>query len=170
MPGFVENYAKEDDTNESYHLLREEAKVLRREARDADFRDNDEIYDALQKWNQKVDGTLLAFLANDFGFPVAFRPEGTDAEIQDQVRQAILEGKYQPGPEHDELEVIQEELLGLDRRIHKSLVALVDEHAVDYFLPEGKNPVSTFLTVREPLGLIDWTTNARAAPGFQRTY
>lgn len=170
MPGFVEMYGQEDDPNERYHLLREEVKVLRREAGNADFRGNDEIYHALREWNQMLDGTLLAFLANDFGFPVAFRPEGTDAEIQDQVRQAILEGKYQPGPGHDELEVIQEELLGLDRRIHKCLVALVDEHAVDYFLPEGKNPSSTFLTVREPLGLIDWTTNAASAPAFQRTY
>lgn len=113
---------------------------------------------------------MLVSLATDFGFPVAFWPEARDAKRQDRVRQAILKGESQPGPGHDELKATQEELLGIDSRIRESLVVLVDEHAVGYILAEVQNPASTFLFVRERLGLIDWTTDAASALGFQRTY
>lgn len=170
MTDSLTRYGDLEDADERYHLLRSEAKQLRREAENADFRGNEAIYRILRDRNAEMDGVLLAFLANDFGWPVAFRPEGTEPAIQDRVRKTILEGKYRPKARHEELEAIQEELLEADKRIHKGLVAVVDSENVDYFLPEGKQDASSFLTVREPLGLIDWTTNSSAASGFQRTY
>lgn len=170
MSGFTETYAEAGNVDDRYRLLRLEAKRLRAEASDTDFRDNEEIHGILREWNAEVEGVLLAFLANDFGWPVAFRPEGTDAAIQDEVRRTILDGKYSPQPEDAALEEIQTQLLDADERVHKGLVAVVDGEGVDYFLPEGKQEASSFLTVREPLGLIDWTTNSSGAEGFQRTY
>lgn len=78
-----------------------------------------------------------------------------------------------PGGEYDtdryDLNPIREALREADRRIHQVLVAEWWSDAVEYFLPEGKSEKSDFLTVREPLGLVDWTAN-RPEQGWRVWY
>lgn len=170
MDDFLSAYQQASGVNERYQLLRSEAKRLRQEARDRDFRQSEDVHQILADANQDLEGSLIAFCANDFGWPVAFRPEGMDPERQDLVRRWILEGKYEVDEDLKDLQEVQTQLMDADPRIHKVLVAEVDAEEVRYFLPEGKSEASTFLMVREPLGLIDWTTHSRRAANFQVEY
>lgn len=170
MDDFLSSYEQASDANERYRLLRGEAKRLRQVAGNRDFRQSEDVHEILREANDGLEGSLVAFCANDFGWPVAFRPEGTDPGHQDMVRQRILEGKYADDRDLQDLQDIQRQLMQADSRIHKVLVAEVEADDARYFLPEGKNETSTFLTVREPLGLIDWTTHSRHASNFQVEY
>lgn len=41
---------------------------------------------------------------------------------------------------------------------------------VRYHLPEGSNDTTNFITVRETVGLIDYTTNSFQSDGLSVTY
>ena len=49
------------------------------------------------------------------------------------------------------------------------LVAELDD-GVRYHLPEGTSEATNFLTVRETVGLVDYTTNGAQADGLSVTY
>lgn len=156
---FATAYAAADDLNAKYRLLRREATRLRQRAErpdDVKFTDNADVLDAIRACNDRLEGTLIVFAANDFGWPVALRPEGTPERLQEDVRRELLREKYKS---NSELDRIRETVLEADLRVHKALVACHDGDRVDYHLPGGWKPNTEFLTVREALGLIDYITN-----------
>lgn len=152
-------YAAADDVNAKYRLLRLEAKRLRQRAQrpeDVTFTDDPAFLELVRECNEQVDGTLLVFAANDFGWPVALRPTGTSKQLQADVRAELLVEKYKSSPELDE---IRGTLLEADGRVHQALVARHDGDEIDYHLPGGWKEDTNFLTVREALGLIDYITH-----------
>lgn len=177
MDDWLSTYADADDPNRRYRLLREEAARLRRDAvADLDFDDpgNDVVFthadafwDALRDHDDRASGALVAFAANDFGYPVALRPEGFPRERQDEVRRAVLAGKYRAD---DALDEARRDLLDADSRLHKALVARFDGDDVTYHLPGGRRDDTNFLTVREAVGLVDYLTNSDQAEDLSLTY
>ncbi|MFQ3294339.1 MAG: hypothetical protein ACI9PP_001673 [Halobacteriales archaeon] len=178
---WVGDYERTEDSNERYAILRSEMTRLRndlvsRYTEDGEFDpsaveeyfDPDAVAAEVRSANQEVDGDLLVFVANDFGFPNAFRPEGTDRSLQDELRQGILRKKYDN--EAADLQSIRDDLLEGHPGIHKAIVAEHTGDGVRYFLPEGSNETTTFLTVREMVGLVDYTTNSAQADDLSTTY
>lgn len=156
---FLTAYAEADSVNSKYRMLRREATRLRQLAErpdDVKFIHNPAVLDVIRECNDRVEGTLLVFAANDFGWPVALRPEGTPEQLQEDVRRELLCEKYKSNPELDE---IRKAVLETDPRIHQVLVARHDGDQIDYHLPGGWKTNTEFLTVREALGLIDYITN-----------
>lgn len=164
---WIDEYRKTEDVNRKYRLLREEVTRLRQEAEDKRFTDNDAVLELLQEQNEKFAGELLVFAANDFGYPVALRPTGTDIELQEAVREEILQEKYKDSPE---LDTVRQQLLDADERIHKALVVHHDGGSIDYHLPGGRNENTNFLTVREAVGLVDYVTNSAQRDGLSKRY
>jgi len=160
-------YAAADDVDLKYRLLREEITRLRRAAEDRRFTENEAFMDLLRVHNETVAGTLLVFAANDFGLPVALRPAGTPKAIQAEVRREILREKYRANAE---LNGIRQDLLGADSRVHKVLVATHHDGQIDYHLPGGHHESTNFVTVREAVGLVDYTTNSAQADDLSLTY
>lgn len=161
-------YADAAEPNDRYRLLRRELSRLRGEADlETDLFDPEDVGETLASLAGGLDGALLAFVANDFGLPVAFRPEGTSIEAQRDVRRAILTGKYD---RHDDLDAVREAVLETHPRIHKVVVAEHGPRRVRYHLPEGSTEETAFLTVREMVGLVDYTTNSVQREGLSRTY
>jgi len=126
------------------------------------------VTDTVARLNEGIEGELIAFVANDFGLPVAYRPDSGGIEAQDAVRRAILEGKYDDST--PDLADVREGLPDGHPGIHKAIVAVFEGCAVRYHLPEGSNRTTNFLTVREMVGLIDYTTNGFQNEGLSRTY
>ncbi|MCU4743288.1 hypothetical protein [Natronoglomus mannanivorans] len=156
---WLDAYTTEEDVNAKYHLLRREAKRLRQHAErpaDMKFTDDPAFLDLVRACNERVDGTLLVFAANDFGWPVALRPTGTSKQLQADVRTELLAEKYKSSPELDE---IRRTLLDADVRVHQALVVRHSGDEIDYHLPGGWKVDTNFLTVREALGLIDYITH-----------
>lgn len=156
---FPTAYAEADDVNAKYRILRREATRLRRRAvrpDDVKFTDDPAVVDVIRACNDRIDGALLVFAANDFGWPVAFRPEGTPERLQEDVRRELLREKYESDPELDR---IRKDVLEVDPRVHQVLVARHDGDRIDYHLPGGWRTNTEFLTVREALGLVDYITN-----------
>lgn len=173
-------YDDTDDLNEQYHILRREMTRLRSElvseyeGNEVDITDVPEYFDpeaveaTVRKLNDNVGAALIVFAANDFGLPVAFRPAGLSLRVQDEVRREILRKKYDEETEH--LKEIRDEILDRHPGIHKIIVAEYGHQAIQYFLPEGSNTTTNFLTVREMVGLIDYTTNSFQREGLSMTY
>lgn len=181
MTDRVTEHERTDDINERYERLRAEMTGLRNEVvsrytEDGEFDpsaveeyfDPDAVAADVRESNREVDGDLLVFVANDFGFPAAFRPEGADRSLQDDVRLGILRNKYDD--EAVDLQAIRDDLLEAHPGIHKAIVAEHRGDDVRYFLPEGSNETTNFLTVREMVGLVDYTTNSAQAEDLSRTY
>lgn len=166
-PKWMEAYVETDNLNEKYKLLRDEMTRLRGEAGGGDRFDPNAVAQTIHDLAERVDGQLLVFAANDFGLPIAFRP--TDATEKDQaaVRNAILEEKYD---EHQDLNEIRQALLEAHPAVHKAIVVECTEDVIRYHLPEGSNTTTNFLTVREMVGLVDYTTNSFQSDGLSRTY
>jgi hypothetical protein len=161
-------YRDSDDPNERYRLLRRELSRLRGEADfETDLFDPDEVGQTLADLNAELDGDLLAFVANDFGLPVALRPEGVGMEAQRDVRRAILTGKYD---RHEDLNTIRETILDTHPKVHKAIVVEHGPKQVRYHLPEGSTESTAFLTVREMVGLVDYTSNSVQRQGLSDTY
>lgn len=165
--GWMEEYRETEDVNQKYRLLREEVTQLRQQAQDKRFTDNDEVMELLREQNAKFEGELLVFAANDFGYPVALRPAGTSLDVQEAVREEILQEKYKDNPE---LDTVRQQLLDADARIHKALVVHHDGGSIDYHLPGGRNENTNFLTVREAVGLVDYVTNSAQRDGLSKQY
>lgn len=165
---WLDTYRDSDDVNERYRLLRRELSRLRGEAdTETDLFDADEVGALLRRLDEKLDGNLLAFVANDFGLPVAFRPDGTGMEAQRDVRRAILTGKYD---QHDDLNEIRQSILDAHPCVHKVVVAEHGPKRVRYHLPEGSTESTAFLTVREMVGLVDYTSNSVQREDLSATY
>ena len=162
-----DEYEEADDRNEKYRLLRDELARLRGEAEAHDFFDEDAVAETVRRLDDRVDGDLLVFVANDFGRPMAYRPEAAGVEMLDAVRRAILENKYDDS--NPDLNEIRRELLAEHPGVHKAVVAACDGCSLRYHLPEGSNETTNFLTVREMVGLVDYTTNG-PQEGLRRTY
>lgn len=54
------------------------------------FSNSDAIRRDLRRLNETVEGDLIVFVANDFGRPRAYRPQGVDKRVQNDVREALL--------------------------------------------------------------------------------
>lgn len=168
MSEWIEEYRGTDDLNERYKILLNELTELRDEADASEFYDEDEVAETVSDLNGRSEGELIAFVANDFGCPRAFRPEEVPEERQQEVRQAILESKYDD--EQDDLNELRRELLEVHPDAHKAIVVEVRDGDVRYHLPEGSNDTTNFVTVREMVGLVDWTTNSYQSDGMTVTY
>ncbi len=168
MTDWLQEYAETDDLNEKYRLLRRELTRLRGQRDEIEFFDTDAVGRDVRRLSETVDGQLLVFVANDFGRPRAYRPDGVDASVQNAVRQAILQNKYEDT--NQDLNDIRQELLERHPAIHKVLVAERTDERVRYHLPEGSNESTNFLTVREMVGLVDYTTNSFQSEGLSYTY
>lgn len=161
-------YADAEEPNARYRLLRRELSRLRGEADlGTALFDPDEVRETVASLAEDLDGALLAFVANDFGLPVAFRPEGTSIEAQRDVRRAILTGKYD---RHEDLNAVRRAIREAHPRVHKVVAAEHGPRRVRYHLPEGSTEETAFLTVREMVGLVDYTTNSVQREGLSRTY
>lgn len=156
---WIARYTATDDVNARYRLLREEATRLRQRAvrpDDMKFTDDPAFLNLVRDLNEELEGTLLVFAANDFGWPVALRPAGTPKRLQEEIRRELLKQKYRSSPKLDEIRM---QLLEADERIHQVLVATHDGDRIDYHLPGGWKTNTNFLTVREAIGLVDYITN-----------
>lgn len=89
-------------------------------------------------------------------------------DAQNNVREAILQNKYDDT--NEDLNAIRRELLADHPAIHKAIVAEHSEGTIRYHLPEGSNETTNFVTVREMVGLIDYTTNSFQSDGLCETY
>jgi hypothetical protein len=87
--------------------------------------------------------------------------------MQDAVRRAVLENKYD-APE--DLGEVRRELLEAHPKIHKTIIAECRDGSIRYYLPEGSNTSTNFITVREMVGLIDYTTNSFQTDDLSMTY
>lgn len=168
MADWREEYTETDGLNQRYGLLREEMTRLRGQRDDIEFFDPDAVGSDIRRLNGRVDGDLIVFAANDFGRPRAYRPDGLDTDHQNEIRRAILRNKYD-GTNAD-LNEIRTDLLEKYPAIHKLVVAERTEEQVRYHLPEGSSDTTNFLTVREMVGLIDYTTNSFQSDGLSVTY
>lgn len=168
MADWREKYAETEDLNQRYGLLREEMTRLRGQRNDIEFFDADAVGSDIRRSNGEVDGDLIVFAANDFGQPRAYRPEGLEIDVQNEIRRAILQNKYDGT--NEDLNEIRSDLLEKHPAIHKVIVAERSEQQVRYHLPEGSNETTNFLTVREMAGLIDYTTNSFQSDGLSVTY
>lgn len=168
MQDWLDGYAGTDDPNERYALLRQEMTRLREAGQSADLFDREAVAETVGRLNDEVEADLVVFVANDFGLPMAYRPEAAGVELQDAVRRAILERKYDDT--NDDLAALREELLDAHPGVHKAIVAALDGCALRYHLPEGSSENTNFLTVREMVGLVDYTTNSAQRDGLTRTY
>ena len=168
MTDFCDAYDAAETANRQYALLREELVRVRGRREDDAFYDPDAVSETIERLADRVDGTLVVFAANDFGVPRAYRPEGLHRSAQDEVREGILERKYDAA--NDDLDEIRRELLDEHPGVHKAIVAEYTEGSLRYHLPEGSSESTNFLTVREMVGLVDYTTNSFQADGLYRTY
>lgn len=168
MTDWMEEYTEVEDLNEKYGLLRAEMTRLRGQRDDVEFFDRDAVGRDVRRLNETVTGELVVFAANDFGLPMAYRPPGVEKDVQNEIRQAILQNKYDDS--HEDLNEIRRALLSEQPAIHKVLVAAHTDGTIRYHLPEGSNETTNFITVREMVGLIDYTTNSFQSDGLSQTY
>lgn len=168
MSEFLDAYTETDDLNEQYGLLKDEIARLRGRRDDIEFFDEDAVEADVEALNERVDGDLLVFLANDYGRPRAYRPKGVSRAAQNVLRAAILANKYDGS--NDDLNDIRRTILDDHHAVHKVLVAEYSEDGLRYHLPEGSNESTNFVTVREMVGLVDYTTNSFQADGLSVTY
>ena len=168
MSDWMASYAETDDLNRKYQLLRAEATRLRGRREEVEFFDDEAVNADVRRLNETVDGDLVVFVANDFGLPRAYRPTGTPIGVQDEIRQAILRGKYDDT--NDDLDDVRRELLDAHPGVHKAIVATYADDEIRYHLPEGASETTNFLTVREMVGLVDYTTNSAQSAGLSGTY
>jgi hypothetical protein len=168
MTGWTDEYLGTEDPNRRYELLRAEAARLRGRRDEIEYYDPGAVRDDVAESSDRVSGDLIAFVANDFGKPMAFRPEDLELAAQNDVRRAILQRKYDGT--NDDLNGIRRDLLAEHPNVHKALLAAHSEEGVRYHLPEGSTGGTNFLTVREMVGLIDYTTNSFQSDGLSVTY
>lgn len=168
MTDWIEEYTETEDSNEKYDLLRAEMTRLRGRRDAVEFFDEEAVGRDVREANQTVSGELIVFVANDFGLPKAYRPRGVEKDVQDDVRRAILRDKYDET--NEDLDEIRRALLDAHPGIHKVVVAEYSDGNVRYHLPEGSNRTTNFVTVREMVGLVDYTTNSFQSDGLCETY
>jgi hypothetical protein len=168
MTTWLEEYAETEDLNRKYGLLRAEIARLRGRRDDIEFFDVDAVSSTVRRLNDTVSGELIVFVANDFGLPIAYRPEGVQVEVQNKIRQAVLQAKYDGA--NEDLNDIRQELLREHPGVHKVVVAEYSDEDVRYHLPEGSSQTTNFITVREVVGLMDYTTNSSQSDDQSLTY
>lgn len=168
MTDWIGEYTATVDLNQKYSLLRAEITKLRGRRDDIQFFDSEAVRSDLRHLNETVVGDLIVFIANDFGQPRAYRPQSVAIDVQNEIRRAILQNKYDDT--NEDLNAIRRELLAEHPAIHKAIVAERHEGTNRYHLPEGSNETTNFVTVREMVGLIDYTTNSFQSDGLCETY
>ncbi len=165
---FGDEYDALTDRNEKYRALRAEITRLRRDAHRDERFDPDEVTETVRRLSDSLDGYLIVFAANDFALPVSFRPGKIERQLLNEIRTAILANKYDAS--NPDLDDIRCELLDVHPRIHKAIVAEYRDGDVRYYLPEGSNESTNFITVREMVGLVDYTMNSFQRDGLSKTY
>lgn len=168
MTDWIDAYTDTDDLNEKYGHLRTQIATLRARRDDIEYFDEDAVLDDVRELDDTIDGHLIVFLANDFGRPRAYRPSNVDRDAQNDIREALLQHKYDDTNDH--LNQIRNQLLHDHPGIHKIIAAEYSTDEITYHLPEGTNHTTNFITVREMVGLIDYTTNSFQNDGLSKTY
>lgn len=168
MTDWMAEYTDTDDLNQKYKLLRAELARLRGQRDEIKYFDEEAVHDHVRRVNKTLAGDLVVFLANDFGRPRAYRPNDVETNVQNEIRQALLQNKYDDT--HEDLNEIRRELLDEHPGIHKVIVAEHFDGDNRYHLPEGSNETTNFITVREMVGLMDYTTNSFQSDGLSYTY
>lgn len=163
-----EEYADTDSHNQKYRLLRDELARLRGQRDEVEYFDEEAVKRDVRQFNRNVDGKLVVFVANDFGRPRAYRSESVPKDAQNKLREAVLQDKYDDT--NADLDEIRREILNAHPGVHKVIVAEYSDETVRYHLPEGSNETTNFITVREMVGLIDYTTNSFESDGLSVTY
>lgn len=158
---------EDDGINDRYRAHRASAADLAEEANETDYWfDADAVTAVLTDAAGDIDGDLFAFVGNDFGLALAFRPAGVARDRQNDVRRALLER----GPDTDDvLAAIGDRIRATDGRIHKVLVAAADGDCIRYHCPSASSPPG-FVTLSEAIGLVDFTTNGFKRGVVTRTY
>lgn len=111
------------------------------------FFDPDAVRGDGRRGNGTMSGDLIVFVANDFGLPKAYRPRNLEKGVQDEIRRAVLNNKYDGT--NEDLNEIRRELLDEHPGIHEVIVAEYEGGAIRHRLPEGSNETTNFITVRE---------------------
>ena len=168
MTDWMGAYTDTDDVNRKYKLLRTEMTRLRGQRDDIEFFDTDAVSSDIRRLSASIDGELIVFVANDFGRPRAYRPRVVEKALQNEIRGAILQNKYDDT--NEDLNEIRNELLDKHPALHKVIVAEYSDQNIRYHLPEGSNETTNFITVREMVGLVDYTTNSFQSDGLSVTY
>lgn len=168
MVALPDEYAAAETHNEKYRLLRDELARLRGQRDEVEYFEEAAVKRDIRQFNADVDGELVVFVANDFGRPRAYRSERVAKTVQNDIREALLQDKYDDTT--PELNRIRRALLDAHPGLHKVIVAEHSDGAIRYHLPEGSNDATNFITVREMVGLIDYTTNSFQSDGLSVTY
>lgn len=156
------------DINDRYHTIRESAAEMASEADKNEYWfDADAVREVLRDAAGDVDGELFAFVGNDFGLSLAFRPEGTARDRQEAVADALLaRGEEEDGV----LSAVADRIRATDDRIHKVLVAAIDvDGNVRYHCPLDGTPPG-FLTLCEAVGIVNVTTQGFRQSIVSQTY
>lgn len=168
MGTLFEEYTDADSHNQRCKLLREELARLRGQRDEVEYFDEEAVKRQLRQFTGDVDGWFIVFAANDFGRPRAYRPDSISKGVQNEIREAVLQDKYDDT--NADLNEIRREILDTHQGVHKVIVAEYSDGAIRYHLPEGSNETTNFITVREMIGLIDYTTNSFQSDGLSVTY
>lgn len=168
MSDWTAEYAEADGLNEQYRILRDQLATLRGRREAVEYFDEAAVAADIRTHSRGLEGALVVFVANDFGRPRAYRPDDVAQARQDEIREAVLEDKYDDS--HGDLDAIRRDLLESHPGIHKAIVAEITPERVRYHLPEGSTEPTNFITVREMIGLIDYTTNSFQSDGLSLTY
>lgn len=146
--------------NEEYRTLTDDLTDLRRQAHERGLGDvvrfaDESFRTTVSEVAAELSDPVVVFPVNEFGLPVALRPESVPLTAQNRIRYAVLTRKYETDAELNE---IREEILDRHPRVHKVLVATAGE-SIRYHLPEATEQTTNFTSVRDAVGLVDWTTN-----------
>ena len=135
--------------------------------------DEDGVRSVLDENDQRFDGRLIGFAANDFGQPRVFLPESVsdqDATLQ-AVVDAVHEEKWRA--RNSALRDVRNEVVTDVQGVHQCLcAALRDDGSADYDIDFPSNATYNFLTIRQVIGLVDWmaTADERWLDGLRLTY
>lgn len=168
MVTLSEKYAEAEGHNHKYRLLRDELAKLRRQRDEVEYFDEEAVKRDICYFNEDIEGELIVFVANDFGRPRAYRSENVAKSVQNKLRKAVLQNKYKDT--NADLNEIRREILDAHPGVHKVIVTEYSDGSIRYHLPEGSNDTTNFITVREMVGLIDYTTNSFQSDGLSVTY
>ncbi|MFC6903833.1 hypothetical protein [Halalkalicoccus tibetensis] len=123
--------------------------------------------------NGEFDGHLVFFAASDFGEPRVFLPAGLSN--RDEALQAILDRVHEQKwrARDSGLRDVRSQLFDEVPGIHQGLAALYRENgSAAYDIDFPWDGAYNFVTIRQAVGLVDWTTNAQEPwlDGLRRTY
>lgn len=158
-----------NDPNAQYTTLREQIAGLRMAVNQeiqasgglpqSIFPDEEAVAQRCYEFAQGVEGMFVYAAANDFGRPFAVVPSGKDARFpMRELADALYDRKWEPT--HRDLRQFHHDTKRAVTGIHMGLPAVVTEDSVRYDLvAPTRSTDADFLTMREPIGLVEWIVN-----------